>query len=183
MKSIRGVTRDIGCSYPAAQGWIKHGRTPSEDYKTEIANVYEIPVDAWDLPADGKKPSSRVSLPPPSPSEPEPVLQAVEKPKARKRPRKPGISTSTLEDARRMLHDIDKDCARPNLTAPSLSKLRRERVQVLNLISRLEKENELLEDRVVDQHPRWLALKGAILRALKPYPEAAEAVLRELADA
>ncbi len=191
--SINALSRDTGASYPAAQGWYKRNTPPSPDYRTVMANVYGIPTTAWDDVA----PSS-ASLPPSSPSAEEPAPKAVRKQKARKTPKKarkphkpsgprrPSASSpkleglTTIQGCRQLLSDIRFDLDQPNLTSPTISKLRRDRVAVLNLLSRLEKEGELLEDRVVDGHPRWIELKRKVLSALEPYPEAAQAVVEAL---
>ena len=96
-------------------------------------------------------------------------------------PDKLSTEGDTLEIARQQLSEVLKALQNPELTESAQLKLRDTAAKLLTLRSRLERDRELLEDRIVREHPEWKRIKGVILKALKPYPEAAAAVAEALA--
>jgi hypothetical protein len=54
--------------------------------------------------------------------------------------------------------------------------------KMLALRARLEEKGELLEARIVREHPTYRRMVQAILDALRPFPAAAEAVALALAE-
>jgi hypothetical protein len=73
--------------------------------------------------------------------------------------------------------------ARPGMLARELVTLVDAEVRLLSLRHKLEKEAELLEDRIVKQHPTWARIRAMLGDLLVRYPDVARefvGVLREL---
>jgi hypothetical protein len=82
----------------------------------------------------------------------------------------------TLDIVRKQLLEVRETLATEGLTDSARLKLLDTSAKLLALRNRLERDRELQEDRIVREHPEWLRIKAAMLKALKPYPEAAAAV-------
>jgi hypothetical protein len=87
-----------------------------------------------------------------------------------------GEDDDTLDIAKRQLLEVREALQAPGLADATRLKLLDTSAKLLVLRSRLERERELQEDRIVREHPEWKRLKTLILKALAPYPEAAAAV-------
>ena len=69
----------------------------------------------------------------------------------------------------------------PDLVAPARLKIADSLGKLLAIKARMERAQELLEDRIVREHPHWLRIRTAIQSALGAHPEALEAVQDALA--
>jgi hypothetical protein len=78
------------------------------------------------------------------------------------------------------IREIKAELASHELTDTARGRARDTMAKLIALKCRMERDRDLLEDRVVREHPKWLATKDAILEALKPYPDAAKAVAEAL---
>ena len=93
------------------------------------------------------------------------------------------ISADSIEEANDIIRRIRADMARGNLMPNEMNRLRDSEQRALAFRSKLEKERELLEDRVVRDHPAWKRLEKTIIAALRPYPEALRAVAQAIEEA
>jgi transcriptional regulator with XRE-family HTH domain len=82
----------------------------------------------------------------------------------------------TLDIVRKQLLEVRETLATEGLTDSARLKLLDTSAKLLALRNRLERDRELQEDRIVREHPAWLRIKAAMLKALEPYPEAAAAI-------
>jgi len=151
-----GLAAQIGCSRAIVGHWRRGSRLPGVAARHKLELLFGIPRKAW-----GVQPGGEV---------PEAVKQtniSVDK-----------LSTDgdTLDIARQQLCEVLEALRNPELTESAQLKLRDTAAKLLALRSRLERDRELLEDRIVREHPEWLRIKTAIIKALTPYPEAAAAV-------
>jgi hypothetical protein len=80
-----------------------------------------------------------------------------------------------------MLGGIRAARSRPDVGATELARLMASEGTLIERIARLEAQRraeiELLESRIVREHPAWQRLRDAVLDALRPFPDAARAVL------
>ena len=84
---------------------------------------------------------------------------------------------SSLEEANALLVTIKTAISQPGLAPSEQMKLSDTMSRVLTLRSKLERENELLESRIVAEHPSFRRYSALCRAALEPYPAALKAVL------
>ncbi len=131
-------------------------------------------------PASRAKAGARPS--PPQPSSRVHVQEETHPPRRGGYPPTPSDDAPSTEILRYQLACIRHDLDHLELDVASRSKLRGDETRAIGMLAKIEKEMELREARYVYEHPAWLGLRVVILRALKPYPEASQAVLDALVD-
>jgi hypothetical protein len=148
--SLSTIGKAVGASKQAVSTWRTGLYVPEPPYRRELQRRYQIPPSAWDGLADGEVPD-----------------EGEDEDEA------PATAADQLDH---LLKEYRKQLKRGDLSS-------RERVQYIEGLSRtifqkakLEKERELLEDRVIREHPKWRRLKRAIIDSLLPHPAAARAV-------
>jgi transcriptional regulator with XRE-family HTH domain len=146
----REIAEKVGCGEAVVGHWCRGRRIPGEDHRHKLELLFGIPQRAWDIVPGAKSQSSTPTAKPNS----DDTL---------------GITKAQIDG---ILHELDNK----KLTDAAASKLRDTMAKLLALRARMETNQEMLEDRVVREHPEWKRTKAAILRALKKYPEAAAAV-------
>jgi len=92
-----------------------------------------------------------------------------------------GPPPTTLESCLRLLSKIRAESERDLLPAERV-KLADTEARILTLRHKLELEASLSEDRIIREHPRWAAVRRAILGALAGHPAASRAVCDALAN-
>lgn len=162
--SLSTIGRAVGATKQAVGLWRAGTNVPDDARRRALEQHYGIPFAAW----AGRLEVAR-------PREPDPIA-AVDDDEA---------EPSVMDDCVRLLRSLRKQLGREDLTP-------RERVQLTEAFSRavsqkarLERERELLEDRVIREHPKWRRLKAAMLEVLSKHPAAArdfEAVMVRLLD-
>ena len=148
--SLQTIGEAIGATKQAVALWRTGARLPEDRWRRALSARFAIPVDAWDrLPGSA------------------PAVEWF--PSTEREP-------SALDDVNRLLALLRTQLNRTDLIG-------RERVQLGDSFSRalaqkerLERARETLENRVVREHPAWKRLKGLVIDALLPFPEAAQAV-------
>jgi hypothetical protein len=63
-----------------------------------------------------------------------------------------------------------------------LARIRDTKTKALALKARIEAADALFEASAVAKHPAWRRLRGAILEALRPFPDAARAVAEAIQE-
>lgn len=161
------VAAAVGCSKQMVSYWRRGEKRPGRASRTKIAAVFGIDPSAWER-APGASPA--------------PAPPAPEAPAPRHRPAPVG-KPSTLDEVEQqlsMLRELQRDDA---LLASERVRLADSVGKLLAIKARLERDQELLEDRVVRQHPFWARVKAAVLGALRPHPDAARDVAEALSEA
>ncbi|MCP3886471.1 MAG: hypothetical protein GY700_13575 [Propionibacteriaceae bacterium] len=147
--------------------WRNGRRLPSEINRHKLELLYGIPPRSWDVSpgtdlTDGEIPPTNTRI--------------VNSINARTR----GDDNDALVMAMEQIDEIKIDLGNVNLTDAAKAKLRDTLTKLIALKVRIERDRDLLEDRVVREHPEWLKLKSRILEALKPHPEVAKAVAESI---
>jgi hypothetical protein len=150
------LAAQVGCGVAVVGHWRRGRRTPGEAHRHKLELLLGIPRRSWDV-----APGAEVTQETPAP--------AVD-----------ADDDGTLAIAKAQIDSILKELKSEGLTDDGGRRLRDTLAKLLALRARLERDRDLLEDRVVREHPAWARTRAAILRALKPYPEAASAVSQAL---
>ena len=149
--TLTAIANEIGAKHNMISAWRSGDKMPSAPARARMQEAFGIPVKAWTLRPGGTMND-------------EPTLEAV-------------ASPSTLEGCLALLTVIQRNRAQPGLMPSELVKLAFAEARILQLRALLEQAAELAESRYVVGHPSWLRLRRAIVVALEPYPQAAQAVL------
>ncbi len=155
-KSLGEIASAVRCNRTSVLDWRKGDKTPVPAMRAQLFAAYKIPTAAWDCVP---------TTPEPDPSSAPPADGAV---------------PTTLEDCLALLAVLRKARQQKGLRPVDAGRLAGTEVRILALRANLEQKAELLEDRIVREHPRWRALKGALLKALVPHPAAAKAIVEVL---
>jgi hypothetical protein len=147
----------VGCGVAVVGHWRRGRRLPGEAHRHKLSLLFGIPRRAWDVEAGAVVPTQSDGA----------VGSGAG-------------DDDTLAIAKGQIETILTALKDKNLTDGASAKLRDTLAKLLALRSRLERDRDLLEDRLVREHPEWARLKAAILDALKPHPKAAEAVIRAI---
>jgi len=191
-ESLREIAALLGVTAPAVAKW-KRGHLPRDGARAAMLAKLGIAVAAWtsldphnvDASAppknrggrrrkDAPPRAARAVVAPPTPPATPPDHGKPSYPPA------PPLDASTIVSVRHTLACIRADLQQRDLTLASVSKLRADESRTLQLLARLEREDELTEARYVREHPAFRAHCRRILEALKPYPKAAQAVAAAL---
>jgi citrate synthase len=134
--------------------------------RARLEDAYSIPRDAWALRAGYASSAAPVTS-----SSSAAVLALAG-----------GKRATTLQDTVDLLTSIQAARRQQGLMPAEQIKLADTEARILGLKHRLEREHELLEDRIVREHPSWLRLRRTLIRILAKHPEAAREVDRALAE-
>lgn len=164
--SLTSIAAVANTSKQAVSFWRTGRKVPGAAARAALEAAYGIPAASWgDQPTAGPASSSTPSTAPEEAAT-----------------RSATSSPTTMEGVEALLKVIRHDRGRPGLLAGERVKLADAETRLLALRHRLEKEAELLEDRIVKQHPMWSRIKSAIADTLVRWPEAARAVAAVLRD-
>lgn len=150
----------VGATKQAVSYWRRGSKTPDLAKRMRLHELYGIEASAWERPpASG--PASTASSP---------SLPSL--------PPRSGTET-TLQECEAQLAHLHA------LMSAALVPSERVRLadvygKQLALKARLEREQELVEDRLVREHPAWKRIRDSLLAALRPWPDAAKAVAQTL---
>lgn len=153
------IAAAVECNPGTASKWRTGDRKPTPGTRKKIELTLGIPEGTWNIPPGTTLDADPIPLAPP-PETAETTLQRVERELARCDGLLEGGGLSATEQARLM------DTAQ----------------RLIAVKVRIEKERELLEDKVVRQHPFWLRIKRTLVEALEPWPDAAGAVAGALEE-
>jgi hypothetical protein len=152
-KSLGEIASAVRCNRTSVLDWRNGNKTPVPEMRARLFTAYAIPTAAWDRVPTTPEPE-RSSLPPAD-----------------------GATPTTLETCVARLAQLSKQLGHKGLRPADAARFMTIENRYLALRNQLQKEAELLEDRIVREHPRWQALRGALLKALAPHPAAAKAVI------
>ena len=155
------IAGDLGVNPATASRWLSGERQPKGSTLVKFHDLYGIDPELWRL-EPGKVPAK--PKPPRKREESEP---------------KPQSDLDEVEDALKRVREMQ---GMPGLTPSEKARLMGEETKLLALRTRMRRDNELLEDRVVRDHPLWFRIKRVMTEVLAPWPEAAEAVIAGLEE-
>lgn len=159
--SLSVIARAVGCSSKATVGdWRRGLKVPGKVSRERLEAAYGIPARSWDKTPDG-------AAAPPKPRPPKPAKRG-------------DGATTTLEDVELLIESIKDELESGDVLPAERVRLNDSLVRALGLKLRLDRESELLEDRIVREHPKWARMRAALIEALIPFPEAARAVAAAL---
>jgi transcriptional regulator with XRE-family HTH domain len=158
--SLAELAEQVGCSRQTIANWRTGSKVPDAQSRALIHAVWGIPPEAWGVAPHtqlarvpgGSRGNGGASDPPSGPP------------------------PSTLAGCLELLALLRADRQREGLLPADRLRAADTEARILALRHRLEREQELLEARIVLEHPRWHMIERAVAKALAPYPEAREAV-------
>lgn len=182
--SLGELANACGVSRPTAQRWKRGESVPREVHRISIQTAFGIGVEDWDapLPADFEitvPPPKRTGRPKKTAKRQSKKLKPTPPPSSYKilpYPEAPDADAPIVENLRYSLACIRHDLEHRNPTTAARSKLRSDEARTLGLIAKLQREEELSEDRYVKQHPAFKAHCKRIVEAVKPCPDCARKV-------
>lgn len=188
--SLRVIAEKLGCSKPLVSQWRSGKKEPGSRFIKALHAEYEIPIDAWQRRAGSAAETSgsaaetsaaaaeahEVNYPKIPDSSPEPKPEPAPRPK-RRRSKKP---PQTLEHINELLEEVMSERALPDVDHRTRAKLIDQESKLIAIKARLERDQELLEDRVIRKHPTWVKARSALLRVLQPHPKIIEEVIDAL---
>lgn len=147
-ESLSDIAKRVGCSKALVGYWRAGERLPNHEHRLALASVYAVPAESWDRA--------------PGTTAPEQVEDDAS-------------DRSTLEAVDGQIVALYRLQRTGGLSAPARLKLADTLGKLLALKARLERDRELLEDRVVRDHPLWKRMRETLVEVLRPYPDAARA--------
>lgn len=199
--STKVLVAACGISKCGINNYKRGYKTPGPDQRLMLERAFGISPTAWDdyrgqrLPHGTPRPDTGRGLP--CAPLPDPLPEPVEIPKrlpeaslVKKlgvtKPQTPAfdeprlVRASTLEDACALIDQIRLESKAPGIMKIEKARLRDAEARAIALRAKLERDQEMSEDRIVRDHPFWRRLHASILHALRPFPEASKAVADEL---
>jgi hypothetical protein len=144
-----------------------------------LEREFGIPAASWErAPVD--RPATATRAPKGDlPSRPDRALPAhAPQPTTR-----PAGRPSTLDEVTQLLEELDEDAAADGIMPSELARIRDTKTKALALKARIEAADALFEAQAILKHPSWRRIRGAMLDALRPFPDAARAVAEALQEA
>lgn len=157
--SLADLAQKLDVSRQSVHRWRTGEKVPGPAARAKMQAELRIPVHVWGQVAGGQ---------------PKPRSESSAKATSSARP-------TTLEEVHQQLEELDRVIGTEGMMTSDLTRVLAEKTRALGLRARLEKEQELLEDRIIREHPGWVRRRAAILGALRGHPAAARAVAQALA--
>lgn len=163
------VAAELGVTRQAVQAWIAGDKAPSAARRSAAEKRYGVPVDAWDRPAGHPKPVV--------------VVEAV----AADASPAVGGSYDAEQRLRAQLTRLDKlraDGEREDADLPPQARLRLEvtMLRCTEALARFTGEGQEIGESRIVRLPAWRRIQDAIVVALRPWPDAAVAVMKALKE-
>ena len=162
--SLAEIAAAVGVSKQIVSYWRRGEKSPSASARAKVHELYGIEPAAWDRVPTGAAPAA-----PAAARGDRPPAAAV-----------PGARAATLDEVENLLAWLGRQRNDPSLKQSERVRFADAETKALALRARLEEKREMLEARTVDEHPRFVAVLGAITAALKPFPDATRAVIAAL---
>ena len=157
--TIDSVAAAVGCSRSTVQNWRTGDLSPSPALAGRLFGAVGIPARTWGV-LPGAAPGPLGEPLPPSPAT--------------------SSTPSTMADCLALHAVIRRARNAADLTPAERVKLTDTEARILALRHRLEREADMLEDRIVREHPKWQTLKHALVKVLAGCPRCSRLVLEEL---
>lgn len=163
--TTRTIAKRAGVSAGLAAQWRTGEKLPAEAKRKKLESLFGIPAKSWD-----RRPTTSSS------TTPAPDASAAADASAIEAAMRAGTDLDTLELTNLALASIRATLARGNLSEAASARTQDSLTKLLSLRARLERDQELLDDRIVRDHPQWARIKEAIRNAVEPFPDAARAI-------
>jgi transcriptional regulator with XRE-family HTH domain len=177
--TLAAIAEHVGSTRQSVHEWRSGTKAPSKATRTRMAAELGIPARAWDeLPFSEPEPPDPLD----DDDEPEPQSRSHSRAVSTPPPRSSNGSVNSIEHVQGLLDEVAALRQRPNLLASERLKLVESESKLLAMRHKLELESQLRESRFVAEHPAWLQLRAALVRALIAHPAAAQVVADVLRD-
>lgn len=160
--SLSVIAGAVGVDKGTISRWRSGEKLPNGPMRQRLQSLYAIAPEAWDRSPLGAEKT------PAAPAE-----------------RPAGASGERLTTLEEVLDLVDglKPLTRDSGLSASERKGAMDNLgKMLALRDKIEGKAELLESRIVREHPMWRRIERALVEALRPHPAAAEAVAARLAE-
>jgi transcriptional regulator with XRE-family HTH domain len=165
--TLAEIAEAVGCrSRQTVLDWRDGRKVPAAAMRARLFSVYGIQTETW-----SHRPTALGAVV-------GAALAALDEPEEEDA----GSAPSTLEDCMTLLKSIRDQRNNKALLPSEIIKLTDSEGRLLALRARLEKDEEMLEDRIVREHPTWQMIKRRIVKVLVEFPDAARAVARALGE-
>lgn len=161
--SLSVIAASVGTDKGTVSCWRSGSKIPSAPLRARCLAAFGIEPASWDRrPTVGAGSAGSVSLPDPDPIAPDAI--------------------SGLDMCKRQLIRLHRLVDDATLTAGEALKVEHEIGAAIRTKEGIEAKAELLEARIVREHPTWRNMERRIVEALRPFPDAAKAVVNVLGD-
>ena len=159
--SLATIAGAVGVDKGTVSRWRSGEKLPTSAARSRLHATYAIEPSAWDrAPLGAARPAQAES----------------------DSTRQSDAARSTLDETLDAIDQVKKLLGDVAIAASERKGLLDNLSKLLALRSRLEEKAELLEARIVREHPRWVEIRRGLPDVLRPYPDAAAAVVAWLAD-
>lgn len=194
----------VGIGRITVNGWRTGRVKPGLDNRRKLEKLFDIKIANWDMVPQDKSPVIRNfagavivpknappqrAVPPPHemgadmPLE-APDMSAMSELPIRKLVEYGSKHSDPLPESRegieQLLRSLRSARNNPEMLPTDRVKLATAETRAYEMIRKMDKDNEMAEDRIIRQHPKWKRMQSAMIAALKPFPDAMRAVVEAL---
>lgn len=148
------IATAVGTSRQAVHQWRRGEKKPAPASRAKLEDLFRIDPTAWDR-AGAEAAATVVDVP---------------------------RGGSSLEQIDAEIASLRVQASAPGLIASARVRISEAITRAVAQRSRVEREQAMLEERIVREHPAYRKMKQRLLEALKPYPEAAKAAAKALLE-
>lgn len=161
--TLNAIAAKVQASKPAVSTWRLGTRTPDISARRRLWAAFEIPIEAWEsvpgaLEVDGAE------------------LDGDQGDEEDDDEDGDAHEQSVLDHANRRLRILSKQIDKKGLTTRERIMLDDAYGKAVAARAKFLREQELLEDRIIREHPKWRALKATIIATLVKHPAVAREV-------
>jgi hypothetical protein len=161
--TLNAIAAKVQASKPAVSTWRLGTRTPDISARRRLWAAFEIPIEAWEsvpgaLEVDGAE------------------LDGDQGDEEDDDEDGDAHEQSVLDHANRRLRIFSKQIDKKGLTTRERIMLGDAYGKAVAARAKFLREQELLEDRIIREHPKWRALKATIIATLVKHPAVAREV-------
>lgn len=171
------IAAEVGISREAVTQWLSGDKRPSAARRLTLCKRYGVPVDAWDRPAGAPRAAVPGSVP---------VSQHAEGgvSTADEAPTGVGARFDAEARLRAQLARLDalRSTASEDLPPQVRMRLEATETRCIELLGKLTGEGQEIGESRIVRLPAWRRIQDAIVVALRPYPDAAVAVMAALKE-
>lgn len=173
------IARAVGVSKAAVIEWKLGRKSPGRSNRAALWGAYKIPAIAWArMPANDDDDTGEPP-PAPPPTNGHAASNGHGNGHAAQLTEQAASSTSSpssLQEADQLLANIRRHASDTQLLPADRVRLADSEAKLLALRHRMQRDNDLLEDRIIREHPTWRRIKETLARVLSRYPQAANDV-------
>ena len=163
--TLNAIAAKVQASKPAVSTWRIGTRTPDIGARRRLWAAFEIPIEAWEcLPGSLEVDDAELDGDQGDEDEDDDEEGGA------------AHEQSVLDHANRRLRILSKQIGKKGLTTRERIMLDDAYGKAVAARAKFLREQELLEDRIIREHPKWRALKAVIIAALVKHPAVAREV-------